>query len=102
MYSGIQPPSQAESTASMRESMDHHVVVQDVADHFAISGNVTSVRVVNKGQGQTKAWVEYATPQQALTAREHDQTVRIPIVQRLLHCLPSFRTARWTADLISA
>lgn len=33
------------------------------------------MRVVSKGPGQTKAWVEYQTPQQALTAREHDQTV---------------------------
>lgn len=51
------------------------VAVQAIADHFGISGEVTSVRVVNKGQGQTKAWVEYQTPQQAVTAREHDQTV---------------------------
>ncbi len=52
--------------------------MQAIADHFGISGEVTSVRVVSKGPGQTKAWVEYQTPQQAITAREHDQTVSLP------------------------
>ena len=56
-------------------SVLHAADMQAIADHFGISGEVTSVRVVSKGPGQTKAWVEYESPQQAVTAREHDQTV---------------------------
>ena len=52
-------------------------VLQGLADHFGVCGEVTAVRIVGDEGGSRKAWLEFSSHRESRAAREYDQTVRV-------------------------